>query len=191
MTEVGPVTYQCPTRAGVLHVMEKAYLAEILDPITHQTPAHGQPGELVLTTLGRTGSPLLRYRTGDWVRAASTAPCACGRNELALEGGILGRVDDMLIVRGVNLYPSAVEQVIRSCAGVAEFQVEVDRSRPLPEIEVRIEPSPTCAQPHHLRRQLEQALSQAFALRIPVRAVPVGALPRFEMKARRWITRGP
>ncbi|MCB1127866.1 MAG: AMP-binding protein, partial [Verrucomicrobiae bacterium] len=130
MTEVGPVTYECPARPGRLHLIETGYLAEIIDPATG-APSRGQPGELVLTTLGRTGSPLLRYRTGDLVRpvfapeAENTQPCACGRYELALEGGILGRVDDMVIVRGVNVFPGAVEAVIRRFPEVAEYQVAI------------------------------------------------------------------
>src|SRR5439155_545024 len=91
MTETGPVTYECPARPGVLHIIESAYLPEIIEPASGKPAAAGQPGELVLTTLGRTGSPVLRYRTGDLVRiscgaeAQSPKPCACGRYELALE----------------------------------------------------------------------------------------------------------
>src|ERR1043166_2093811 len=106
MTEVGPVTYECPARPGVLHVMEEAYLPEIIAPGSGPPVNPGQEGELVLTTLGRTGSPLLRYRTGDLVRASEKWVCICGRSELALPGGILGRSDDMVVVRGVNVYPS-------------------------------------------------------------------------------------
>src|SRR5205807_184420 len=100
---------------GLLHVMENAYIAEVIDPATGKAVNAGQSGELVLTTLGRTGSPLLRYRTGDLVKTTLDTVCACGRSELALDGGILGRTDDMVIVRGVNIYPSAVEEVIRAC----------------------------------------------------------------------------
>src|SRR5437870_7622465 len=103
MTEVGPVTYQCPAQAGVLHVMEAAYLAEVVESGGARPAAPGQIGELVLTTLGRTGSPLLRYRTGDLVTARAQL-CPCGRYSLALEGGILGRIDDMVVVRGVNVF---------------------------------------------------------------------------------------
>src|ERR1700743_698009 len=90
MTEVGPVTHECPARPGVLHVIESAYYAEVIDPVTGENLATGETGELVLTTLGRIGSPLLRYRTGDLVRA-ETHPCVCGRSDISLVGGILGR----------------------------------------------------------------------------------------------------
>ena len=106
-------------QAGVLHVLEEAYLPEIIHPEPAVPVAAGEPGELVLTTLGRRGSPLIRYRTGDLVTAAES-PCSCGRLDLALEGGILGRADDMVVVRGVNVYPSAVEEILRSAGGVAE-----------------------------------------------------------------------
>ena len=104
MTETGPVTYQLPDEPNKLRVIQEAYYAEVLDPKSLKPINEGQTGELVLTTLGRTGSPLLRYRTGDLV---------CPRfhgEELILEGGILGRVDDMVIIRA-NLYPSAIEAV--------------------------------------------------------------------------------
>src|SRR5206468_2470798 len=126
MTEVGPVTYECPARAGVLHVIESAYLAEILDPGTGAPVQPGDSGELVLTNFGRAGSPLLRYRTGDVVRACPDTICECGRSELALEGGILGRIDDMVVVRGVNVYPSAVEEILRAHGGVAEYLAQVN-----------------------------------------------------------------
>ena len=105
MTETGPVSYGCPREPHLLHVMESAYIAEVIDPGNHRRVAPGDIGELVLTTLGRTGSPLLRYRTGDLVRPARSLPCACGSWELGLEGGILGRGDDMVVVRGSEPLP--------------------------------------------------------------------------------------
>ena len=185
MTETGPVTYECPAHPGVLHVIESAYLAEIIDPATANPVAPGQPGELVLTTLGRTGSPLLRYRTGDVVKMASQ-PCGCGRHEMALAGGILGRTDDMIVVRGVNIYPSAVEEIINAAEGVAEYQVRVSTSQAMAELSVQIEPAPDCADVAGLIAKLEKQFQTQFALRVPVTKVPPGALPRFEMKAKRW-----
>ena len=186
MTEVGPVTYQCPVRARVLHVLEDAYIPEIIDPQTGGQVPPGEPGELVLTTLGRLGSPLLRYRTGDLVRSSRDAVCACGRSELALEGGILGRTDDMVVVRGVNIYPSAVEEIFRHHEGVAEYQVQVDATLALTQMTIQAEARPGVADPGAMARQLEAALQNAFNLRIPVTPVAPGALPRFEMKAKRW-----
>ena len=187
MTETGPVSYGCPREAQVLHVMESAYIAEVIDPGNHRPVAPGDIGELVLTTLGRTGSPLLRYRTGDLVRPARSLPCACGSWELGLEGGILGRSDDMVVVRGVNLYPGAVEAVIRGCREVVEYLVEVDHRGTLCELRVQTEAFSGSVDGPKLARRLETDLQSAFGLRIPVSIVPQGTLPRPEFKANRWV----
>ena len=187
MTEVGPVTYQCPVRPGVLHVMESAYFSEVIDPATGQPVAPGHTGELVLSALGRLGSPLVRYRTGDLVRPALDTMCDCGSSDLALEGGILARTDDMVVVRGVNLYPSAVENIIHLTGGVAEYQVNVNPAPALTELTVQIESTPDCPDAATLAARLEQAFQAAFLLRIPVTLAPPGTLPRFAMKAKRWV----
>ena len=186
MTEVGPVTYQCPNRAGILHVLEQAYLAEIIDPKTTKPIAIGETGELVLTTLGRHGSPLIRYRTGDLVTAAIESPCDCGRLDLALQGGIIGRADDMVVVRGVNVYPSAVEQILRGTGGVAEYRVSIKHNDALVEMSVEVEPK--TGGDGSLAKRLSKNFQETLALRVPVTLVKPGALPRFELKAKRWIT---
>ncbi len=179
MTEVGPVAYQTPEHPGLMHVIEDSYYAEIVEPETGEPVAPGAVGELVLTTLGRSACPLLRYRTGDLVRRALDVP------GFALAGGIIGRADDMVIVRGVNLYPSAVDAVVKLIPAVLEYRVEVTRRGALPEIEVQIEsPDDDAA------KKLERALNAAFSLRIPVTRVAAHSLPRFEMKARRWVKTG-
>ncbi len=175
MTEVGPVTHGLADHPGALRVLEESYLAEVVDPATGLPSPDGLPGELVLTTLRRTGSPLLRYRTGDLVRPL----VADGR--LLLEGGILGRTDDMLVIRGVNVYPTAVEEILRSHPGAGEYRVRVDTSRPLPELRVEVEATRTVAD------RLAECLRHALGLRVPVEPVPAGTLPRFELKARRWV----
>ena len=189
MTEVGPVTYECPAQPGVLHVIESAYFAEVIDPISNQPTANG---ELVLTNLHRLGSPLLRYRTGDLVKLAGWSvergvPCACGRHELALEGGILGRVDDMVIVRGVNVYPTAVEEILRGFREIAEYRVHVSHVQSLVELRLEIEPTPETSDVNGLLARVGKAFETSLALRVPAVAVPTGALPRFEMKAQRWV----
>jgi phenylacetate-CoA ligase len=184
MTETGPVSYGCPSRPGVLHVIESAYIAEVINSETGRPVEPGAAGELVLSNLGRVGSPLLRYRTGDVVQPAAGSPCLCGTHEMALEGGILGRTDDMLVVRGVNVYPSAVEHIVRSCGGVAEYRVEIHNSHALPELNLQIEPSVECQDQTALVARLEASMRTAFNLRVSVSVVP--NLPRFEMKAKRW-----
>jgi phenylacetate-CoA ligase len=105
---------------------------------------------------------------------------------LALEGGILGRTDDMLVVRGVNVYPSAVEQIVRSCGDVAEYRVEIHTDRALPELKIQVEPV-LGSNEAGLAERLESSIRTAFNLRVSVSVVPAGNLPRFEMKAKRWV----
>jgi phenylacetate-CoA ligase len=187
MTEIGPVSYGCPRRPDVLHIIEDSYIAEVIDPESGRPVPRGVTGELVLTNLGRLGSPLLRYRTSDMVQAAVEDCCECGSYDLALEGGILGRTDDMLVVRGVNVYPGAVDNILRGFEAVSEYRVAIQNHRSLPELSIQVEPAPEYAGDSSLTHRLEAALTHAFALRIPVSLVPAGSLPRFEMKARRWV----
>jgi phenylacetate-CoA ligase len=187
MTETGPVTFECPRHPGVLHVVEPSFLAEILDAQGHAVKA-GEAGELVLTPLGRAGSPLLRYKTGDMVKAVAQSRCQCGRSDLALDGGILGRIDDMIVVRGVNVYPTAFEDLLRNFSQVAEFQVEVDKTKPLAEVYLQVEPTDTSAGAT-LGEEIQNAIQNTFHLRVPVTVVAPGTLPRFEMKAKRWKVR--
>src|SRR5262245_17558504 len=112
LTEVGPISFECRESPGALHVNEAEYICEVLEPGSDRPVADGERGELIVTNLGRTASPLIRYRTGDLVVRRSGA-CACGSSFMRLEGGILARADDMVNVRGVNVYPSAVESVVR------------------------------------------------------------------------------
>ena len=188
MTEVGPVTYQCPLHPGTLHMMEAAFFAEIVDPETCKPVEPGQTGELVLTNLGRVGSPLLRYRTGDIVRRADAVSCACGSFELAIQGGILARSDDMVIVRGVNIYPSAIEDVMRSC-GITEFRVETFVERSLTEMSITIEADSERGNCGSVIDRVVTALRNALSLRVKVTSAPRGSLPRFEGKSSRWIRR--
>jgi len=187
MTEVGPVSYQCPAQPGRLHILEESYLAEVIDPRTGEPAEPGQTGELVLTTLDRIGSPALRYRTGDLVTPLR-GPCRCGTQDLTLQGGILGRADDMVVVRGVNVYPGTVEEIVRRCPEVGEYLVEVDSRRAMLELNLCVELTHSSSQgAEAVRHSLEEAFQAALNLRVPVRVVPPGTLPRYEMKARRWV----
>ena len=179
MTEMGAYGYECQEQAG-LHVNESEFIAQVIDPATG---AAADEGELVLTNLGRFGSPLIRYRTGDRVRRATT-PCACGRTFLRLEGGILGRLDDMLIVRGVNVFPTAIEAVVRRFP-VEEFQIEVFREGELDEVRVHLEVDGGAEG----ARRVQEALRATLGIRLEVAPVPAGSLPRFELKARRVVRR--
>jgi phenylacetate-CoA ligase len=185
MTEMGAYGYECAEQAG-LHVNESEFIAEVLDP---QTLAPAREGELVLTNLGRTGSPAIRYRTGDRVRVAE-APCGCGRTFMRLEGGILGRLDDMLIIRGVNVFPSAIEGIVRRFPAVAEFQIELFREGELEEARVLIEVGGGDGA-RSLGDAVQEALRSSLGVRLPVTCVASGTLPRWELKARRVIRRSP
>lgn len=181
MTEVGPVSYGIPDEPGTLRLLHQSYLCEVLRPGTNEPVTIGEKGELVLSTLGRVACPLLRYRTGDLVQPVTLPgeePDAFG-----LAGGILGRVDDMVIVRGVNLYPSAMDAAIRGIAAVQEYQVEIDKRPTLPEVTVRFE----CRDGEgDVAAELTRQLRAAFQMRMAVEQVARGTLPVFEMKARRW-----
>lgn len=178
MTEVGPVSYESADLPGSLVVIEDAYFAEIIDPATGQEVEDGQHGELVLTTLNRTACPLLRYRTGDWVKKR------IHRGLLTLEGGILSRIDDMVVLRGVNVYPSAIDAVVREFSEVVEYIVEQKRIDDMDEIEVLIETKADVGR--SLVKRIEARLRDTFSLRIPVRVVGADTLPRHEFKAKRW-----
>jgi phenylacetate-CoA ligase len=185
MTEVGPTAIECPDAPASLHIMETDYLAEIVSSTTLEPVAAGQPGELILTTLSRLGSPLIRYRTGDLVVAAR-GPCACGRALLKLEGGILGREDDMIHLRGNNVYPSAVEAILRRFDDVVEYRITVDESAPLTALRIEVEPAEG-VDGSGLAALVGQALRDELLFRADVTPVPVGNLPRFEMKAHRLV----
>jgi len=185
MTEVGPVSYECPENRGTLRILADNYFAEILDTQTLEPVPPGEVGELVLTTLGRYGSPLIRYRTGDLVREHIAA---IGDNtELGLLGGILGRTDDMCSIRGVNIYPAAIDSIVRKFDWIAEYQVNISTSRGMHEMAIKVEPFPEHSAKEELFTALENELRAQLTLRVPVHEVAVGELPRFEMKARRWV----
>jgi phenylacetate-CoA ligase len=185
LTEVGPVGVECLENPAGLHLLETDYLAEVIAPATGQPVLPGDIGELVLTNLGRWGSPVIRYRTGDLVRV-DPQPCPCGRGLVRLEGGILGRTDDMIHLRGNNVYPGALEAVLLRFPEVAEFRVTVDQTGALPVLKIEVEPAPVPASGAELAERLAQAIRDELFFRAEVALVPPGALPRFEMKSKRF-----
>ncbi|MCZ6834442.1 MAG: AMP-binding protein [Planctomycetota bacterium] len=189
MTEIGPGTHQCPKQAGVLHLLEWSLYCEYIDAETGLAmPADSdEVSELVITTLGRTGSPLLRYRTGDLVRPGPIGQCECGLYERTLLGGVIGRTDDMIFVRGVNLYPSAVDQIIHSLEGIAEYRVEISELRGMTELNLLIEPEANEPDPEGLKRSIADTFHSIYNLRVPIELVAPNTLPRFELKAKRWV----
>ncbi|HKV88576.1 MAG TPA: phenylacetate--CoA ligase family protein [Candidatus Dormibacteraeota bacterium] len=179
MTELGPTGFSCTQRDGI-HAIDSEFIFEVLD-------ARGRPaaeGELVATNLGRWGMPLIRYRTGDRVRI-SRDTCSCGSPFAKFVGGILGRVDDMFTVRGVNLFPSQVEDIVRRYVEVTEFVIEQRIERGMDEVALVIE-----ATPDFSTERLEADLRQALGVRLGCRVVEHGTLPRSELKSRRVIQVG-
>ena len=185
MTETGPMSLECQPAPGGVHVIESEYIVEVIDPNTTRHVPDGQVGEMVVTNLGRRGSPLIRYRTADQVRL-TRGRCACGRCFARLEGGILGRVDEMFIVRGNNVFPTAVEAVLRRFAEVVEFRLTVLEDGTLTQVRLEIEPGPQVGDSAELCERVARTLQQVLSFRAEVVAVPAGSLPRFEMKARRF-----
>lgn len=185
MTEVGPMTIECRDAPGGLHMMEDSYIAEAIDPATGLALEPGTLGELVVTNLHRLGSPVIRYRTGDLVRV-DPKMCPCGRTFLRLAGGILGRTDDMISIRGNNFYPSALENVLRRFPEVVEYRVEVDARAPLAELRVEVEPAALAESlDSDFAQRLAAAIHNELLFRAEVKMVPPASLPRFEMKANR------
>jgi phenylacetate-CoA ligase len=188
LTEVGPLSFECHEEPGFLHLNESRYLCEVVEPKSLAPVPDGERGELVVTTLGRSASPVVRYRTGDLVVRRSD-PCRCGRTWARLEGGILARADDMVNVRGVNVYPTAIESVVRAFPEVVEFRATVGRVGALRSLSLELEPEDGGADPKVLAARVSLRLREALGLSVPIRVVAPGALPRFELKARRFVTR--
>lgn len=183
-SEVGAYSFECELQPGGIHVIESEFIVEVLDPQTGKETPPGETGELIVTNLGRPGFPVIRYRTGDLVRL-NLNPCACGRTFARFEGGLLGRSDDMVTIRGVNVYPTAIENVIRQFAAVDEFQITVKTLREMHNLEVQIEVM-SGNDAEDVRERVEQAIYRALSLRPTVTVAQPGALARFEMKARRF-----
>lgn len=174
MTEIGPVSVSSETDRDLLLLKHDSYFCEVIDPTNGTSTPFGETGELILTTLGRYGSPLFRYRTGDLVQPVPH------EDHFALRGGVLSRTDDMVVVRGINIHPSSIDAIVRSFPNISEYQVEIDQRQALAEINLTVESTAEIA------NALARKLRSTFTLRIPVTAVAPGTLPSFEVKAKRW-----
>jgi phenylacetate-CoA ligase len=184
-TEVGAFGFECQAQPGGIHVNEDEFILEVIDPVTGQPAEVGAKGELVITNLGRIGSPVIRYRSGDLVQT-SLKPCPCGRPFILLEGGVLGRADDMTVVRGVNVFPSAIENVMREFPEIDEFRVEVLAQNAMQELKLILESHANDIAAHELAERVGQRVRERIGLRPQVETVAPGSLPRFELKAKRF-----
>ena len=188
----GPgVAFECPERDG-LHIWHDSYLVEIIDPKTGERLGDGERGELVVTPLTKEAMPLIRYRTGD-VTMLFEDGCLCGRSQKIAR--ITGRSDDMLVIRGINVFPSQIEHVILKIPEVGnQFMVYIDRINHLDEMTVEVEInseyfSGELADLANIQKKVVKELHDVLELRTTVKLVEPGSLPRFEGKSKRVIDR--
>ncbi len=186
LTEMGgPMSMDCEYECGQ-HIWADHYLVELIDPVTHEYVKPGQPGELVISNLSFDGMPILRYRTGDRV-LIDTETCECGRTHPRLTG-FLGRVDDMLLVSGTNVFPSQVEYVLLKHPELSEnWQLIVTDKKGLHALTVEVEPVPDAKIDEGFVSRLEKELHDYLEIRCAVEIKPIGSLPRFEGKASRVV----
>ena len=188
MTELGTIMmFECDRQPGGAHIIEDHYIEEVIDPDSGEPVPYGEPGERVVTSFGRGFIPVLRYRTRDLVLKVPGTTCSCGRTFDIYDGGIRGRVDDMKLVRGTNVYPRAVEAIVREYEAIDEFQIHLYTAEGIrDEIEVLVEVPDAGADVAPILEKLSTALAEAHeGLRFHVRQVELETLPRFELKAKR------
>ncbi len=188
---IGPgVSGDCIERTG-MHIQEDHFLFECLDPETHEPVPFGRPGELVITAMTKEAMPILRYRTRD-IAILYDDPCPCGRTTLRMSR-VIGRSDDMMIIRGVNVFPSQIEEVLLGVEGAApHYQIELTRPGTLDEVRVRVEVLPEhfsdkLADMTQLKRRIEQSIRQTTGILMQIDLMPPKSLDRFEGKARRVV----
>ncbi len=177
-SEIGPWGYADEQQRG-LHVVESEFIAEFLSVESGKPAGEGELAELVLTTLGRAGSPVIRYRTGDLVRPSWNATNA--NRFVLLAGGVLGRTDDMMIIRGVNIFPSSIEQILHSFPEVIEYRITATKAGEMDALRIEVEDR------LHESARIAQELELRLGLRIAIADVPIGSLPRFEAKGKRFV----
>lgn len=177
-SEVGPWGFGDEQGRG-LYVIESEFIAEFLSIETGKEAGEGELSELVLTTLGRKGCPVIRYRTGDLVKPTWNSEGDC--NFVFLEGGVLGRTDDMMVIRGVNIFPTSVEQILRSFPEIIEYRLTARKEGAMDKLFIEIEDR--LEQPE----RIEKALNVRIGIKFGVQCVPMGSLPRFEGKGKRFV----
>jgi phenylacetate-CoA ligase len=190
MTELGTIMiFECDEQPGGTHIIEDHYIEEVIDPASDEPVDYGERGERVVTSFGRGFIPVLRYRTRDFVVKVPGNTCSCGRTFDIYDGGIRGRVDDMKLVRGTNVYPRAVEAIVREYREIDEFQIHLYTAEGIrDEIEVLVEIPDPSADADGMKAELSKALAEAHeGLRFEVRQAEDGSLPRFELKAKRLV----
>jgi phenylacetate-CoA ligase len=197
MTEIGTIMmFEAANQPGGTHIIEDHFIEEVIDPKTDEALGYGEIGERVCTSFGRGFLPLIRYRTRDLVKKVPHTVSDCGRSFDLYEGGIIGRADDMLLVRGTNVYPLAIESIVREYREVEEFRIRCWRAESgIDELTVDVELIPgrldEAAQAAMLASLAQDLKRNHEGLRINVEATEEGSLPRFELKAKRLIDSRP
>jgi phenylacetate-CoA ligase len=188
MTELGTIMiFECDHQPGGTHIIEDHYIEEVVDPETDEPMPYGEMGERVVTSFGRGFIPVIRYRTRDFVVKVPHDRCDCGRTFDIYDGGIRGRVDDMKLVRGTNVYPRAVEAIVREHEEIDEFQIHLYTAEGIrDEIEVLVEIPEAKSDRERILSELQRSLADSHeGLRFGVKEAEAGSLPRFELKAKR------
>lgn len=186
-SEIGPYSFECHLQPGAVHINELNYVCEVINPQTLEPVAPGDMGELVMTNLNRWAFPIIRYRTGDLVQMSPNETCGCGRSFRMLAGGVLARADDMMLIRGVNVYPGTIESAVRVFPEIAEFEGHLFTQQGLEQIALKVELLPEyTVQADQICAQLYEEIRQRLGMRIDIEAVLPGSLPRYELKARRF-----
>jgi phenylacetate-CoA ligase len=185
MTELFPLGGGC-RHSTALHIASDFVITEIVDPKTGQAVPAGAPGEVVYTNIIGDSHTLLRYRTGDIARLAPAGPCACGFTGARLERAIEGRVDEMMWIRGVNVFPTAIESVVRACNELDdEYEIVVDERQPLPALRVRVELKPGLTEDDDLKARVVRALFSAIRVSADLELLPFGTLDRAEARSKK------
>ena len=195
MTEIGTIMiFECSHQPGGTHIIEDHFIEEVLDPNSDEPVGYGELGERIVTSFGRGFIPLIRYRTKDMVMKVPASTCTCGRTWDIYSGGIRGRWDDMKLIRGTNVYPRAVEAIIREYPAIDEFQIYIWRKEELQdEITIKLEiKTGHEAEWPDIEHKLTKDLASAHeGLRFNIERMDYGVLPHFELKAKRLVDARP
>jgi phenylacetate-CoA ligase len=186
MTEVGTWGFQCTEEPNGVHIMESEFIAEVVHPHTGIPVQEGEVGELVVTNLGRSCMPSIRYRTGDLVKVKKSL-CGCGRTFRVLEGGVLGRKDEMIIIRGVNVFPNVLTNIVESHIGPGDdYQIEVYEKKGINEIMIKLEIKEE-DRTKAIKQVIRDEIRGKLNLRVEVNTIPKGTIPKSDYKAKRFI----
>jgi phenylacetate-CoA ligase len=188
-TEAGAWAFDCEAQTGAIHINEAEFIFEVIDPQSLIEVGEGERGELVITNLGRGAMPVLRYRTGDLVEMTGE-PCPCGRSFARIKGGVLGRADDMMIVRGVNIYPASIDDLLRGLTDIVEYEVNIRRISGMDDLLIKVEAGGERGF-EEIERSILAEFRRQFSIRVSIERAASGSLPRYEFKAARYKRQGP